>query len=111
MVRARSRCYHAVRPRKSADFLLLLLLVAPLLLQGRLAAASAVDGASAGQAFELKASPFEEPLVRTVPTTLKEDHELARAIAAYSRQGAVDDFRGFGQLLAQHRDRDGASRY
>jgi RHS repeat-associated protein len=59
--------------------------------------------ARGGSALDAVAgSAFEEPLVRTAPTSREEDATLLRAIQSYQRQPQVDDFGVLDRFLADH---------
>src|SRR6202022_2884183 len=45
---------------------------------------------------------FEEPLVRTNPTSPAEDDALVKAIQGYKGQTSPDDFRDFHAFLAEY---------
>jgi hypothetical protein len=48
------------------------------------------------------ATGFVEPLVRTAPTSKKEDEDLARAVQSYRDRAVIDDFRPLETFLAHH---------
>lgn len=77
-------------------------LMTPLQMRINKATAEVVSALNPPSELSRLASQFEEPLIRTAPTRLKEDQALLQALLAYQKRVTPDDLRSLEVFLSDY---------